>query len=91
METTYPFTRLFVAMKKKTPSFQVPTYGEKYGRVYLAPEKKFAAFPDLLATQKIGFSEFIETYMQKLFDDINPIHDIAGDKMALNISDIKIS
>ncbi len=78
-------------MKKNTPSFQVPTYGEKYGRVYLAPEKKFAAFPDLLATQKVGFSEFIETYMQKLFDDINPIHDIAGDKMALNISDIKIS
>lgn len=78
-------------MKKKTPSLQVPTYGEKYGRVYLAPEKKFAAFPDLLATQKVGFSEFIETYMQKLFDDINPIHDIAGDKMALNISDIKIS
>ncbi len=78
-------------MKKKTSSLQVPTYGEKYGRVYLAAEKKFAAFPDLLATQKVGFSEFLETYMQKLFDDINPIHDIAGDKMALNISDIKIS
>ena len=68
-----------------------PSYGEKYGRVYLTPEKKFAAFPDLLATQKTGFSDFLDTYMQKLFDDINPIYDIAGDKMALTISDIKIS
>ncbi|MBP6256942.1 hypothetical protein KA405_04490 [Patescibacteria group bacterium] len=58
--------------------------------MYLSPEKKFAAFPDLLATQKVGFSEFLDTYMQKLFEDINPIHDIAGDKMALSISDIKI-
>ena len=77
-------------MKKTFSSAQVPTYGEKYGRTYLSPEKKFAAFPDLLATQKVGFSEFLETYMQKLFDDINPIHDIAGDKMSLSINDIKI-
>jgi DNA-directed RNA polymerase subunit beta len=77
-------------MKKKFSSTEIQTYGEKYGRMYLSPEKKFAAFPDLLATQKVGFSEFLDTYMQKLFEDINPIHDIAGDKMALSISDIKI-
>jgi hypothetical protein len=34
-------------------STNIPTYGEKYGRVYLASEKKFARFPDLLATQRV--------------------------------------
>jgi DNA-directed RNA polymerase beta subunit len=29
--------------------------------------------------------------MTKLFDDINPVYDIAGDRLALSINDIKIS
>ena len=76
--------------KKKTP-LSVKTYGEKYGRVYLCPEKKFAWFPDLLATQKLWFSEFLDTYLYKLFDDINPVYDIAGERLALSITDVKVS
>jgi hypothetical protein len=40
-------------MKKKQHHSAIPSYGEKYGRLYLAPEKKFAAFPNLLSTQKV--------------------------------------
>ncbi|USN54073.1 MAG: hypothetical protein H6765_05730 [Candidatus Peribacteria bacterium] len=29
--------------------------------------------------------------MDKLFEDINPVYDIAGDRLALSINDIKVS
>lgn len=76
-------------MAKK--AINIATYGEHNGRTYLSQAKKFADFPDLLATQKDGFNQFIEHYLIKLFDDINPIRDIAGDKLELSISEIKVS
>src|SRR5690606_33308737 len=64
---------------------------ENHGRIWLAPAKKFADFPDLLDMQKHGFSSFLEKYLDKLFDDINPINDIAGEKLGLTITEIKVS
>jgi len=69
----------------------ITTYGEHNGRVFLSQAKKFADFPDLLATQKDGFTQFVEHYLAKLFEDITPIRDIAGDKLELSINDIKVS
>ncbi|MEF2175282.1 MAG: DNA-directed RNA polymerase subunit beta [Candidatus Absconditabacteria bacterium] len=60
-------------------------------RLFLSESKKFSGFPDLLGSQKKGFNEFVEFYLQKLFEDINPIHDIAGEKLQLTITDISIS
>ncbi len=53
--------------------------------------KKFSGFPDLLALQKKGYESFINTYMHKLFANINPVWDIAGEKMYVEIDDIKVS
>jgi hypothetical protein len=44
-----------------------------------------------LGTQKQGFNFFIERYLTKLFDDINPVHDIAGERLSLTINEIKVS
>ena len=41
-------------------------------------------------TQKQGFASFVENYLIKLFADINPIHDMAGEKLYLVISDVKV-
>jgi len=64
---------------------------KKNGRVFLKPPREFADFPDLLALQKKGYDEFINKYLNKLFDNINPVRDIAGEKMYVAISDIKVS
>jgi DNA-directed RNA polymerase beta subunit len=52
--------------------------------------KKFAGFPDLLDLQKRWYEDFIKKYVHKLFDTINPVWDIAGEKMYVEIDDIKI-
>jgi DNA-directed RNA polymerase subunit beta len=61
------------------------------GRVFLKESKKFAAFPELLGMQEKGFDEFVNHFMHKLFNEINPIRDIAGEKHSLEIDEIKIS
>lgn len=66
-------------------------FWEKNWRIWLSQSKKFANFPDLLAVQKKWFNEFIQDYLTKLFEEINPIQDIAWDKMQLMISDVKVS
>ena len=66
-------------------------YFQKDGRIYLNKPKNFEEFPDLLDLQKKWYQDFVEKYVHSLFDDINPIWDIAGEKMYVNISDIKIS
>jgi DNA-directed RNA polymerase beta subunit len=68
----------------------VPTYGEKNKRIFLAESKKFASFPDLLHTQKFGFSSFLEEYLLKLFNEASPVYDIAEEKLSLSITDIKV-
>jgi hypothetical protein len=64
---------------------------KRNGRIFLKPPREFATFPDLLALQKKGYDEFINKYLNKLFDSINPVRDIAGEKMYVAISDVKVS
>lgn len=74
---------MLVSMPKKAaPTIPQSMYfGEHHGRTRLAPSKKFADFPDLLDMQTQGFNSFLEKYLEKLFDDINPVNDIAGEKL----------
>lgn len=66
------------------------TYVEKTSRIVLAQQRKFAWFPDLLGAQKKWFDEFVSSYMTELFEEINPIHDIAWEKLYLEIKDVKL-
>lgn len=66
-------------------------YEYKNGRYFLGKQKKFVDFPNLLDLQRRGYETFINTYLNKLFDDINPVWDIAGEKLYAAISDIKVS
>lgn len=75
----------------KNDKYGFNIYWEKWGRVWLSQSKKFATFPDLLDVQKKWFNEFISYYLNKLFDEINPIQDIAWEKLQLAISDVKVS
>jgi len=50
---------------------------QKDGRYYLNMPKNFEEYPDLLALQKRGYKDFVEKYIHNLFDEINPIWDIA--------------
>ena len=77
--------------KVKNSNIDLQIFGEKYGRKFLRPIKKFAPFPDLLGAQKKWFQEFIEYYLNKLFEEINPIQDIAGERLVLTITDLKVS
>ena len=49
----------------------------KNGRIFLKKGNTFADFPDILALQKMGYDTFINKYLEKLFDTINPVWDIA--------------
>jgi len=63
----------------------------KYGRVFLAEQRKIADFPDLLEWQKKWFDQFLNYYVHQLFREIMPIEYTAWDqKIVLSISDIKL-
>ena len=47
-------------------------------------------FPDLLLTQKEGFQRFEQYFLPRLFEEICPVEDIAGERLVLNISDLTI-
>lgn len=61
------------------------------GRIFLSEQRKFAQLPDLLALQKKGFTDFINIYIHKMFEDINPIQDIAGEKHVIEIDEVEVS
>lgn len=63
---------------------------DKRGRIFLTQQKKYADFPDLLDLQKSWFDSFVNHYLQRLFSEINPIQDIAWEKMMITIEDIKV-
>ncbi|MFZ2718344.1 MAG: hypothetical protein WAZ12_00965, partial [Candidatus Absconditicoccaceae bacterium] len=65
-------------------------YYQKDGVIYLTKPRNFSGFPDLLDLQKKGYRSFVNKYIHKLFEDINPIRDIAGEKLYIHIGDIKI-
>lgn len=60
------------------------------GRIFLSEQRKFAQLPDLLSLQKKGFEDFVKIYIHKLFEDISPIQDIAGEKHAIEIGEVEI-
>ena len=73
---------------------ELKIYGERYGRKFLAPIIKYASFPDLLDAQKKGYREFVEYYLNLLFEEISPIEDIkdiTGGRFVLEISDVRVS
>lgn len=61
------------------------------GRIFLSEQRKFAQLPDLLSLQKKGFEDFVKIYIHKLFEDVNPIQDIAGEKHVIEIDEVEIS
>ncbi|MCF7835348.1 DNA-directed RNA polymerase subunit beta [Candidatus Gracilibacteria bacterium] len=65
-------------------------YYKKDGKIFLTKPRNFGGFPDLLDLQKKGYVSFVTKYMHKLFEDINPVWDIAGEKLYISIGDIKV-
>ncbi len=84
-------TNVSAKINKITAPAVFKDYFQKDGRIYLNKPKNFESFPDLLDLQKKWYQDFIQKYIHKLFEDINPIWDIAWEKMCVTISDIKIS
>ncbi len=69
---------------------EIQWYWEKNWRLFLWKSKNFTEFPDLLWMQKQWFQDFVDHYIHQLFEEVNPIYDIAGEKLYLYITDIKI-
>ena len=61
------------------------------GRYFLSNPKTYGDIPDLLELQKKGYDDFLNIYLQKLFDDVNPIWDIGGNHLNITISELKVS
>ena len=78
-----------------TSQKELPAVFQKFyykdGRYYLNKPKNFEWYPDLLDLQKKWFQSFIDTYLNQLFEDINPIWDIAWEKMYVTITEVKVS
>jgi len=66
-------------------------YHSVEGRIFLSNPKSYGEIPDLLELQKRGYADFLEIYLPKLFNDVNPIRDIGGNKLNITISDLKVS
>ncbi len=66
-------------------------YAQEDGRIYLKQARKFVWFPDLLWLQKIWYEVFLNKYLHKLFADVEPVRDLAGENMYVSISDVKVS
>lgn len=60
------------------------------GRIFLSKQKKYAPLPDLLALQKKWFNDFLTIYLHRLFENVNPIEDIAGEKHVVEITDLEV-
>lgn len=59
-------------------------------RITVRPLRQFAPLHDLLEVQKEWFQQFEEVYLSKLFEDICPIEDIAGERLMLTVKDVVI-
>lgn len=65
-------------------------YYKEGERIFLTAPRSYGELPDLLELQRRGYEDFISLYLPKLFSDIDNIWDIAGDKMYITISDVKV-
>jgi len=75
----------------KDPADFFKDYYHDGGRIFLKDQRKFDEAPDLLSLQKKWYKSFISNFLHRLFKSINPVWDIAGEKMYVAISDIKVS
>lgn len=80
-------------VSEKPMALDVTQLGQtnRFGRVFLSQQRKFAQIPDLLTLQKRGFQEFLSIYLHQLFAEINPIQDIAGEKHIITIDELEVS
>ncbi len=65
-------------------------YYKEGDRIFLTAPRSYGKLPDLLELQRRGYEDFISLYLPRLFSDIDNIWDIAGEKMYITISDIKV-
>lgn len=81
------------SISKQQPLLDIASLGQtnRFGRIFLSQQRKFAQIPDLLTLQKRWFYEFLNTYLHQLFDEINPIQDIAWEKHIITIDELEIS
>ena len=90
-----PLTKPIKVTTRPNKTHKIPDlfkdFYREWDRIFLRSPKKFASFPDLLDLQKRWYADFIKKYIHKLFGNINPVWDIAGEKMYVEIDDIKIS
>ena len=63
----------------------------KTWRIFLSQPRTYGEIPDLLDLQKKGYDDFINIYLNRLFTNEEKIWDIAGDKLYITISDLKVS
>lgn len=66
-------------------------YQELNWRIYLSNPKTYGHLPDLLSLQKKGYNDFLQYYLPALFEEMNPIRDLGGNKLNITISDIQVS
>ena len=66
-------------------------YQELNGRIYLSNPKTYGQLPDLLSLQKKGFNDFLQYYLPTLFEEMNPIRDLGGNKLNITITDVQVS
>jgi len=59
-------------------------------RITVRPLRQFSPLHDLLDVQNEWFQKFEELYLNKLFADICPIEDIAGERLMLTVKEVAI-
>ncbi|MDR0650521.1 MAG: hypothetical protein LBG59_03835 [Candidatus Peribacteria bacterium] len=90
-ELLAPKTTVVPSVKSTISSGVFKGYQQVQDRIFLSNPKSYGEIPDLLELQKKGYRDFLELYLPKLFDDVNPIRDIGGNKLNVMITDIKVS
>ena len=53
------------------------------GRAFFSKEDAILETPDLIAHQKESWKDFIDNGLSEIFEEINPIDDYTGQKLAL--------
>lgn len=71
------------AVKSTKESFQSQVLKEEYGRIFLT-EKEEYPFPNLIEVQLDSYNWFLKDGLKELLDEISPIEDFSGKKMALS-------
>lgn len=61
------------------------------GRIFLSNPKTYGQIPDLLELQKRWYDDFLNIYLPKLFEEINPIWDTWWNHLNITISEVKVA